>query len=61
VLFAIAFGYVEAAVVAYLRSIDAPLRAHFYPALPASELFPLLSLAFATPTRRRKIGSSQLA
>jgi hypothetical protein len=43
-LFAIAFGYVEAAVVAYLRSMYAPLRAHYYPG-SASELFPLLSLA----------------
>ncbi|HTU44441.1 MAG TPA: hypothetical protein VMF91_05235 [Bryobacteraceae bacterium] len=42
-LFAIAFGYVEAAVVAYLRSIYTPLRAHFYPGA-SSELFPLLSL-----------------
>lgn len=42
-LFAIAFGYVEAAVVAYLRSIYMPLRAHFHPG-SGSELFPLLSL-----------------
>src|SRR5690349_2988847 len=44
VLFAIAFGYVEAAVVAYLRSIYTPLRAHFYPPSSAGELFPLLTL-----------------
>ena len=43
-LFGVSFGYVEAAVVAYLRSIYTPLRAHFYPSLPAVELFPLLSL-----------------
>lgn len=42
VLFAVAFGYVEAAVVAYLRSIYTPLRAHFYPG-SSNELFPLLS------------------
>jgi hypothetical protein len=42
-LFSIAFGYVEAAVVAYLRSIYSPLRLHFYPGSPATELFPLLS------------------
>lgn len=42
-LFAIAFGYVEAAVVAYLRSIYMPLRATFYPG-SSNELFPLLSL-----------------
>jgi hypothetical protein len=43
-LFALAFGYVEAAVVTYLNAIYMPLRAHFYPALPKTELFPLLSL-----------------
>jgi hypothetical protein len=43
-LFAFAFGYVEAAVVTYLNTIYMPLRAHFYPALPKTELFPLLSL-----------------
>jgi hypothetical protein len=42
-LFAIAFGYVEAAVVEYLRSIYAPMRAHFYPG-SSDELFPLLSV-----------------
>jgi len=42
-LFAIAFGYVEAAVVAYLRSMYAPLRAHYYSAT-AGDLFPLLSV-----------------
>ncbi len=44
VLFSIAFGYLEAAVVAYLRSIYAPMRAHFFPRIPSTELFPLLSL-----------------
>jgi hypothetical protein len=44
VLFAVAFGYVEAAVVIYLRSIYMPLHAQLYPALSASELFPLFSL-----------------
>lgn len=43
VLFSGAFGYVEAAVVAYLRSIYNPLRAQFYPG-SSGELFPLLSL-----------------
>ncbi len=45
VLFSAAFGYLEAAVVSYLRGIYAPLRLHFYPASPATELFPLLSLS----------------
>ena len=44
VLFGVSFGYVEAAVVAYLRSIYTPLRVHFYPGSPPPELFPLLSL-----------------
>ncbi|MGA8026302.1 MAG: hypothetical protein WB992_04100 [Bryobacteraceae bacterium] len=44
VVFSAAFGYVEAAVVVYLRSIYAPLRAHLLPAVPSGELFPLLSL-----------------
>lgn len=43
VLFSSAFGYVEAAVVAYLRSIYEPMRRHFYPALHSGDLFPLLS------------------
>ncbi|MBV9157487.1 MAG: hypothetical protein JO097_14580 [Acidobacteriaceae bacterium] len=43
-LFGVAFGYVEAAVVAYLRSIYMPLRVHFYPATGSGELFPLLTL-----------------
>jgi hypothetical protein len=43
-LFGLAFGYIEAAVVVYLNSIYLPLRAYFYPTIPKSELFPLLSL-----------------
>jgi hypothetical protein len=43
VLFSAAFGYIEAAVVAYLREIYNPLRAHFYPGA-SGDLFPLLSL-----------------
>jgi len=43
VLFSAAFGYVEAAVVAYLRTIYTPLRFHFYPGT-AGDIFPLLSL-----------------
>lgn len=54
-LFAAAFGYVEAAVVAYLRAIYAPVRAQLYPA-SASELFPLLS-----PPQLRALGPEHLA
>lgn len=56
VLFGVSFGYVEAAVVAYLRSIYTPLRIHFYPSLPAGELFPLLSLE-----QLRSLGPEHLA
>ena len=42
-LFSMAFGYVEADVVVYIRSIYTPMRAHFYPG-SANELFPLLTL-----------------
>ncbi len=42
-LFSVAFGYVEAVVVVYIRSIYAVIRAHLYPG-NANELFPLLTL-----------------
>jgi hypothetical protein len=44
VLFGIAFGYVEAAVVVYLRGLCEPLRAEFVAGPPHDELFPLLTL-----------------
>ncbi len=44
IIFGAAFGYVEAAVVVYLRSIYTPARAHFYSVTPG-EVFPLLSVA----------------
>ena len=43
-LFGLAFGYLEAAVVTYLRALHEPVRQHYYPGRPASELFPLLTL-----------------
>lgn len=43
-LFGSAFGYLEAAVVAYLRLLHEPARLHYYPKRPPSELFPLLTL-----------------
>ncbi|HEY3825110.1 MAG TPA: hypothetical protein VGL82_11160 [Bryobacteraceae bacterium] len=43
-LFSVAFGYLEAAVVSYLRILHEPARLRFYPKRPASELFPLLTL-----------------
>jgi hypothetical protein len=47
ILFGIAFGYLEAAVVVYLRAIGTPLRAAA--GLPVPELFPLLRLSQLTP------------
>jgi hypothetical protein len=44
VLFSTAFGYLEAAVVSYLRILHEPARRHFYPDRPPDELFPLLTL-----------------
>jgi hypothetical protein len=43
-LFGIAFGYLEAAVVSYLRILHEPARLHYYPDRPSSELFSLLTL-----------------
>jgi len=43
ILFGIAFGYVEAAVVVYLRTIGAPIRA--LAGLPANTLFPLTAIS----------------
>jgi hypothetical protein len=42
ILFGIAFGYVEAAVVAYLRHIYVPIRHETFPNEPPDDLFPLL-------------------
>ena len=43
-LFGIAFGYLEAAVVSYLRILHEPARLRYYPRRPSGELFPLLTL-----------------
>jgi hypothetical protein len=43
-VFSVAFGYLEGAVVTYLRALHEPARLHFYPNRPASEMFPLLTL-----------------
>jgi hypothetical protein len=42
-LFSTAFGYLEAAVVSYLRDLHEPIRQQFYPGRPPGELFPLLT------------------
>ena len=54
VLFGTAFGYLEAAVVSYLRLLHEPARQRFYPGRPAGDLFPLL-----TPDQMRATGSEQ--
>ena len=43
VLFGIAFGYVEAAVVVYLRTIFVPIRQAAFCTVPHNDLFPLLT------------------
>jgi len=43
-LFGSAFGYLEAAVVVYLRTLHEPARQRFYPGRPSADLFPLLTL-----------------
>ena len=42
-LFGVAFGYVEAAVVSYLRPLFEPVRHRYYPLRSPDELFPLLT------------------
>lgn len=54
-LFGVAFGYLEAAVVSYLRALHEPARQRFYPGRPSGELFPLL-----TPEQTRSSGPEQL-
>jgi hypothetical protein len=53
-LFGISFGYVEAAVVVYLRTIYDPIRRQVRPDRPAADLFPLITpdqLKSAAPGR----------
>jgi hypothetical protein len=44
VLFGVAFGYLEAAVVSYLRVLHESARQHFHPGRQPDDLFPLLTL-----------------
>jgi hypothetical protein len=48
VLFGVAFGYVEAAVVVYLRSLYEPLHQQRYPERSPGDLFPYLGLEHLT-------------
>lgn len=45
VLFGVSFGYVEAAVVVYLRAIYEPMRRQLQPEWTSGDLFPLLRLS----------------
>jgi len=57
-LFGISFGYVEAAVVVYLRAIYQPLRAAIHPGRGSNDLFPLITpqqLAATGPENTRRL------
>ena len=57
-LFGISFGYVEAAVVVYLRAIYDPIRARLHPERGPHDLFPLITpqqLADAGPENPRRL------
>jgi hypothetical protein len=58
ILFGIAFGYVEAAVVVYLRTIHEPVRERVHPGSSPAEVFPLLTfdeLRSAAPEQARLV------
>jgi len=62
-LFGISFGYLEAAVVVYLRAIYDPIRHRINPARQPGDLFPLISteqLAAAGPEHPRQLAGVQL-
>ena len=57
-LFGLSFGYLEAAVVVYLRSIYDPIRQRIHPGKNPSDLFPLITpeqLAAAGPEHSRHL------
>ncbi len=57
-LFGISFGYVEAAVVVYLRAIYNPIRARLHPERSPDDLFPLITqqeLANTGPENSRRL------
>jgi hypothetical protein len=59
VLFGVAFGYVEAAIVDYLRTLYEPVRQRVHPGRTPDELFPLLTLdqlQALAPEQRRLLG-----
>lgn len=57
-LFGISFGYLEAAVVVYLRAIYDPIRQSLHPGRPKGDLFPLITteqLAATGPENERRL------
>jgi hypothetical protein len=57
-LFGISFGYLEAAVVVYLRALYDPIRASIHPGRKPGDLFPLISpreLAATGPENSRRL------
>lgn len=59
ILFGISFGYVEAAVVVYLRAVYDPLRQTLHPDRLPGELFPLITegqMRSAAPEESRLLG-----
>ncbi len=57
-LFAISFGYLEAAVVVYLRAIYDPIRQRIHPERRPNDLFPLITqdqLLAAGPENERRL------
>ncbi len=59
-LFGISFGYVEVAVVVYLRTIYDPIRIQVNPKRVAGDLFPLITneqLRARAPERARLLGA----
>lgn len=56
ILFGVSFGYVEAAIVVYLRHIYEPIRLEMHPGKPPGDLFPLITqqqLASKGPEHQR--------
>jgi hypothetical protein len=57
IVFGVAFGFVEAAVVIDIRAIYEPIHRSLHPSVPPGELFPLLTV---DDLRRGPEGSTQL-
>jgi hypothetical protein len=55
-LFGAAFGYLEAAVVSYLRYLHEPFVHRFYPGRPSGDLFPLLTRQQAATAGQKERG-----